>query len=164
MCLGLKSKEGDPVRKPWAAATDDEALLQELSKWQCPGEECARRHVECGSRRAEAAGAYTDHFARSVHMAWHQSASSERVAAMVDAPCPVAAPASAGARRYRLVQLAAPPSHTGGPTRRGSPAARFASISASAGGRSWLRSRSLPLRTWRPCFSLTAVTSMSMTM
>jgi hypothetical protein len=56
--LGLTNDKGEPIKKPWTIATDDEEVYFEMIKFQCkhnPGD-----HGECRGKTAADSASYTD--------------------------------------------------------------------------------------------------------
>ena len=74
--VGLKSKEGLPIRKPWTIATNHDTLWKVLNGHKCPGKELHPEHQPCEGKHTRMTEEYTDYFARLVHGA-HKTGPSQ---------------------------------------------------------------------------------------
>ena len=58
--VGLKSKEGLPIRKPWTIATNHDTLWKVLNGHKCPGKETHPEHQPCEGKHTRMTEEYTD--------------------------------------------------------------------------------------------------------
>ena len=65
---------GQPVRKPWTIATNDETLREHMHKFLCPSiDHHGVPHAPCLKRNAKMSESYTDVMIDAIHEAWRES-------------------------------------------------------------------------------------------
>ena len=64
--LGLTSKEGTPIRKPWRIATTSKLMFDAFSSLKCPGHSS---HAPCAGDETKRTESYTDEMAKLIHQA-----------------------------------------------------------------------------------------------
>ena len=80
---GLKSsKSGLPVKKPWTIATTAPSVIEELSKFQCPGHDA---HQACQGNEVKKTEAYTPQMAAAIHRAIREQAVGHRASVSMSA-------------------------------------------------------------------------------
>ena len=85
---GLTSaKDNTPIKKPWTVASTSPAIIDTLSKFQCPGKEMHPVHSPCAGAETKRTELYTPDMADAIHSAIQEEALSQRAtAAMASVP------------------------------------------------------------------------------
>ena len=120
--LGLVSKSGLPIRKPWTVATTCRQLREELGKHECPGSEAHPVHQPCAGQETKSTEGYTDSMARLIHEAFRQSCShslSKKLSASPACCAPSVGPSINAGRPAPFRAMASSPSSSSqGPAQR----------------------------------------------
>ena len=85
---GLTSaKDNTPIKKPWTVASTSPAIIDTLSKFQCPGKELHPVHSPCAGAETKRTELYTPDMADAIHSAIQGEALSQRATdAMASVP------------------------------------------------------------------------------
>ena len=67
--LGLKSRKGNPIRKPWSIATNSQCLIQELRGCLCCGH---KYHDPCAGSETKRTENYTELMVNKIHKAFRK--------------------------------------------------------------------------------------------